>query len=271
MLEALRTTLKAIQAMLNKCVKKVNGLTPDADGNVQIGWQELADKPFGEEIVTLVDNQTITLEDGQGTVSYAMEFIEGQEYIVLYNGVVYRSTAVPMTVEGIGSGMAVGNASVFGGENTGEPFLMGSADGMTMIIAIDGSSEVVLTVISEGIKKIDAKYLPESPFVYYYTEPIVGDDCYIYADEARTRKVTASELLAVKDVVKIKHTYEVYKSGTNKKVPITVYVTPIEVQDWTQPAGYAMCNIPYVVADSGTPIYLALYTAEYTGSEEEEE
>lgn len=47
MLETLRTTLKAIQAMLNKCVKKVNGITPDADGNVNIkvSWQEVTGRP----------------------------------------------------------------------------------------------------------------------------------------------------------------------------------------------------------------------------------
>ncbi len=45
MLEAIKTALKAIQALLNKCVKKINGITPDVNGNVQIGWQEIPDKP----------------------------------------------------------------------------------------------------------------------------------------------------------------------------------------------------------------------------------
>lgn len=46
MLEAIKTTLKAIQALLNKCVKKVNGVTPDADGNVTVQWDGIGNKPF---------------------------------------------------------------------------------------------------------------------------------------------------------------------------------------------------------------------------------
>lgn len=79
MLEALKTTLKAIQAMLNKCVKTVNGLMPDADGNVNIDmtvdWKRVTGKPS----ISAGTGQ-FSIKEGLSTIaSYICSHAEGCE------------------------------------------------------------------------------------------------------------------------------------------------------------------------------------------------
>lgn len=204
-------------------------------GGGSVDWADIQNKPFGDGLVTLVDNQTITLYDGQGMIEPFVELLLGEEYTVIYNGTEYKSTAIAMTVEGIGSGIAIGNGAIFGGENTGEPFIIGYMNSMTLLAVADGSSEVVLTVIGEEVRKIDAKYIPES--TCFYADSEGTGSYYLFSDEALTQKVTAAELLAAKDNVKIKIT------RTYNDVPMFCYAVPFAVVDSVAAYGFAMCGV----------------------------
>lgn len=94
MLESLRTTLKAIQAMLNKCVKKVNGITPDADGNVQMGWQMIPDKP---SIFFGTGEKSIT--EGEGTKASG-DYSHAEGYETITSGMASHAEGSTTTANG---------------------------------------------------------------------------------------------------------------------------------------------------------------------------
>lgn len=52
------------------------------------------------------------------------ELIDGEKYIVEWDGEKYQCTASPFSMEGL-SGFAIGNWGIVGEENTGEPFVIG--------------------------------------------------------------------------------------------------------------------------------------------------
>lgn len=127
-------------------------------------WNKMQNKPFDEETVVLVDNRTIPIQsDGFAQIEPPFTLVAGQEYIVIYNGTEYKVTAKEIIGSGI-TAVFVGNQLVVNGEDTGEPFAIGYTEmieTVSSITALDGSSEVVLTVIGTEVKTIDKKYLPE--------------------------------------------------------------------------------------------------------------
>jgi len=237
MLESLRTTLKAIQALLDKCVKKINGITPDAEGNVDIGWQKLKDKPFGEEIETFVNNQTFTLIENpsfgayEGTIEPHVVLVAGRKYTVIYNGVEYNVTAM---LHGNASVIVMGNTAKLGGVDTGEPFLILGNNSTSAIVALDGSTKVTLTIIGPNLKQIDAKYIPpvEAMARIFYFTHTASATMYIYKDKSKTEQLTPKEL---KDCVDngipfvLKNTvggfcYPVYADANNYSGDVYVFI-----------------------------------------------
>lgn len=83
--------------------------------------------------------------------------VAGQEYDVLWDGILYKLTAFEFN-----GGVVVGNQSMMGqGENTGEPFVLGSFDGALVYFAnSDGEHTFSLSGYHEAIKKIDNVFLP---------------------------------------------------------------------------------------------------------------
>lgn len=102
---------------------------------------------------------------------FSMEMELGKTYIVTYNGETY--TCVSQEVdpgEGV-SFVAVGNAGIMGGEDTGEPFLlfvlpaeMSNASGgaSAMMLVNDGSTEATIQIQYDGVvyHKLDPGYMP---------------------------------------------------------------------------------------------------------------
>ena len=107
----------------------------------------------GEVVTTILDNQVIELdEEGWGEVEVFSPLIDGEEYTVIFNGKEYMTTATTMTVEPYGTGIALGNKAIFGGEDTGENFIIGYARSWIAVIAWDDSTKVTLSIIGPTIK-----------------------------------------------------------------------------------------------------------------------
>lgn len=136
-------------------------------------WNDLTDKPFGEGSgePEFFGDYTWTFGDsgipgvfGWGTTKVEFSLIEGEFYLVMWNGVGHNCTAVTATFDGVDC-VGVGNLSLIGlGEDTQEPFLIG--------VAVDGSRAAAFTTengathtvsfihATSAIKTLDPKYLP---------------------------------------------------------------------------------------------------------------
>lgn len=162
-------------------------------------------------------------------------------------------------VPGFGSSIAVGNASMFGGQNTGEPFLIGYTDGGCLIIPLDNPSEVVLTLIGPKIKTLDANYTPVACFY------VNKDDDYIYKDAELTQKVGRDELIAVGNSVRLKGDFPFWLNdhqGIGIDEGVTAYLIPNAIFIGL---GYAACSIMIQGGVEDIVTRYVFYTAEYTG------
>lgn len=188
---------KSIQEKL-KPVRSINGVTPDADGNVEItqgaaSWNDLTDKPFGEEYdyeqfltinarydYTVVENAAIPFAV-TARVQPPFSTTVGFEF-----GETYRFTVGDYVFEGLcttnGSIAGIGNIFLFyvrnnqdksyedlitaGYKDTGEDFFMWFNGEVIIsrrefIDNIPSTKEIICEKRSTVITKIDPKYLPE--------------------------------------------------------------------------------------------------------------
>jgi hypothetical protein len=96
-------------------------------------------------------------------IENAPELTAGETYTVVYNGTEYNCVCQPAP-EGLSQdaeAVAMGNFSVAGGENTGEPFAMMISCMFNRVDVIDlsNASVVQVAITKEKINKIDKKYL----------------------------------------------------------------------------------------------------------------
>ena len=168
-------------------VKTVNGAEPDENGNieVQVGVQsdlsvnDKTDPRYvhgrlawveNEERVLLEETTFTKLDNGMFGTLVDFKLVVGDPYIIKWQGVEYECVAFEELFneqEGIG----VGNKVVTGGENTGEPFVLGCPVGTDSIIAIDVTNtleEVTFSIChkKEVVHHLDPKYIKDM----YYTE-----------------------------------------------------------------------------------------------------
>lgn len=132
-----------------------------------ISFNDLRDRPFGESTEVLFD-QRVEFTDGDGEVgTYTGPFTELLEadktYSVTYNGNVYK--CVPLDDLGAGYPTFIGNTSVMGGADTGEPFaivVVEDPDGGigTSIISCAGDTSATVKIEKSVIHTIDPKFLP---------------------------------------------------------------------------------------------------------------
>ena len=109
---------------------------------------------------TLVDNILIeaVISGDTATIEnpFSLELIEGNNYIVTWNGVDYNVVCYVLA-----GALALGNASILHlGEDTEEPFLIGGFDVIYLYTTDDGAITISIKGLSEYIKKIDSKFLP---------------------------------------------------------------------------------------------------------------
>lgn len=135
-------------------------------------WNDLTDKPFGEEtgFVEKIPEITLPLENGEGVIPmYVPELIDGAIYTVTINGTVYNTKGVVIPAEG-GSMGGLGNLSMIGMKETGEPFaiLLQTKAGYEVngyggfFLSLDSTiNEVTIRVTGNEtvIKKLDNKYI----------------------------------------------------------------------------------------------------------------
>ena len=139
-------------------------------------WNDLTDKPFYEEASTVeVLAETALIVDAdlaEGFIFTNPITLEAEKtYNINYNGVSYSCVANELAMEGKTS-ITLGNMSVIGGEDTGEPFalLVFPADlavqnGFYMqVMPLDEASSVTISIYQETTvtHPIEGKYLPKA-------------------------------------------------------------------------------------------------------------
>ena len=148
---------------------------PDNAINVQPDWNQSDENAadyvknrthwskttIGEVLPETTVNGESGWASGTGMVSiqYPVSFILGETYTVNWNGVEYQCVAYEL------AGLpAIGNGSMMGGSDTGEPFLIGADDTECMVFVLDDSTSVTISIMGEieEIHKLDEKFIPDS-------------------------------------------------------------------------------------------------------------
>lgn len=92
----------------------------------------------------------------------------GETYTVTYNGNDYNCVcqSAPSGLSEDANAVAMGNFSVAGGDNTGEPFAMMISAMFNRVDVIDlsGASAVKVKIVGEVVHTIDKKYLPSNDY-----------------------------------------------------------------------------------------------------------
>ena len=157
-----------VKAIGRNCVPK---LQPDWNQNDDTQPDYVKNRPFytGDPVeAVLVEESAIPFElvDGpDGSAIYVAEFpstvevTAGETYKVSWDGTVYECTSVSG-----GSEIGIGNLSIMGGPDTGEPFFIVVINGDVMSIATADTSASHTFSISRAVVpvvKIDKKYLAQ--------------------------------------------------------------------------------------------------------------
>ena len=153
-LSGLRTFLKPLMRLINRKAET---------------WDELKEKPFGSEIKEY-DKEILPLTNSittdNSTFNLTDVLIEGQTYIVTWDGVNYECIA--RNYDGY---IMLGNNAIYEYDNdittdTGEPFAMeteeGNANGWIYLAEGDTSEHsisITAHIVEETITKLDGKYL----------------------------------------------------------------------------------------------------------------
>lgn len=126
-------------------------------------------------------NNMIPNGDGSYALATNFNFMEGRTYRITFDGIEYMCKAFSAML-GTQSGEGVGNMALLGGEDTGEPFLMGT-DGTSHLVCFTPSSEASHTLyvelLVENIKPLPEKYLPKEAILAmideYISEALGGE------------------------------------------------------------------------------------------------
>ena len=114
-----------------------------------------------KKIGTVLTETTVAIdpEVGAAELTTVVPFMEGQSCTVTWNGTEYVCTTL---VPGDEDTFVLGNLSIEGGEDTGEPFCLVCYPYGTVIVPLDGSETVTLSITGmvESVTKIPEKYLP---------------------------------------------------------------------------------------------------------------
>ena len=120
----------------------------------------IPDMYYTEEVELLPETAlTFAPNEDMGGMNVAMMVVDftlqtGEEYTVVYNGTKY-------TCEALGFGF-LGNASVEGGEDTGEPFAIIVVDDSLVIIPLEEITTATLQISGSGVTQIPEKYIPDA-------------------------------------------------------------------------------------------------------------
>lgn len=240
---------------------------PGYSGNTQADWNAaegepgyILNKPFGAEMGMVLPECNLTYDESEGVMllpePFASPLADGGAYIVNWNGAKWNTTAKSLVEDGV-TLIALGNLSAMGqGDDTGEPFIimempsaMATEMGIyAMIMALDGTTELALSIEGEIVKKIDEKYIPDAGSAFVYG----GSDNYIYSDEDTSNPANRMTMAMVKKTVESGR--QVYLVVVNES--FSVYLLPVFA--FTEQYGIAYTMIFGQSATAKT-----YYTAEY--------
>lgn len=221
--------------------------------------------PYSETGVAILPETTVEIDpdSGEGYILDEFELVGGNTYTVMWNGMEYSCVAQPLVDDSGVYGAAVGDVGLVdvGEPVTGEPFVIISFIGALaaeygvygVVVALDGSESVTLSINGEVVHKLDAKYLPDTTFLY-----VSLDDDYLYKNKSfgdENNRVTNDYLrsLFVKPGKVLICGDSVWGNGS-EVIPTTLYIDIAVYMDATE---FGMAITTY-----GNKTY---YTAEYTG------
>lgn len=137
------------------------------DKNHTHSWNDLQNKPFGDEIEseeTLMSNKTISMYgDGWYRVTPVVELIEGITYKVTFNGTTYESVAWVSPTTGT---ICIGNGEIYGGEDYGNwnaPFAFEYNNGAFSLYSNEiGSATFSIIKVVADVTKLDDRFIPDT-------------------------------------------------------------------------------------------------------------
>ena len=160
---------------------------PDDIGAGVASWNDLQDRPFGEEIEKVILVETFTDEYGEETPNrnrFELTLEEGKSYIVNWDEVEYECVCFVDTWDRL----VIGNAFLMEtGDDTNEPFLIGIQEGDSFVKArVGGEHTLSISSITETIKTLDEKYLPTAEDEDILNLLIESDAISVVADKNET-------------------------------------------------------------------------------------
>ena len=134
-------------------------------------------------IVELFPSMSVRFDDESiAVLANIFDFTEGTEYEITWDGVAYKSTAKKIEMEGQ-TACFIGNASMAGLEDTGEPFLImpnGNAKVMWIDLNMSGIADHTIEVkgpkTSIKFHPMEHGYLPDAYVTEYSTSDILGNE-----------------------------------------------------------------------------------------------
>lgn len=113
--------------------------------------------PILENCVTVLD------EEGMGYITAPVTLEAGKTYIVTYNGTEYECVAIEF-VEDETHIVAIGNGEIIGLAGSNEPFALLNTQGMSILVALDGSTEATISILEKVAykRKLPVELLPET-------------------------------------------------------------------------------------------------------------
>ena len=138
------------------CMNKSQGGT----GGVS-SWNDLTDKPFYDDYVTILEETELELIENQGIamamISLPIEANAGDEFIVNHNGVDYRCVANADAI--------IGNSVMSGLEDTGEPFAVQILGSASVYLSLVGNVATTISIKKYRPATLERKYLSDFPVI----------------------------------------------------------------------------------------------------------
>lgn len=153
-----QTTFPVIYAQKPDGYKCVDNSVPDT----RVSFNDLKDKPFEEISFCYLPESKLDFNVDMGggmmiaMVSLNANMVHGGVYKVVYNGTEYGCSGILAA----GLGIACGNMSPMGGDDTGEPFVIISSGEGTMVLPLDGSTSATVSIYGMLTQKLDPKFIP---------------------------------------------------------------------------------------------------------------
>lgn len=174
--KAAKTDIPTIPTALpNPNALTINGQVYDGSAEVNVDIQEQISADWNQndsaqpdyiknrthytEIVELFPESVVDTT-GNSNPKVDFTFEEGKVYTVTYNGVMYNCEAWSFEDNGVPI-IIIGNKTISGEVDTGEPFAIGISDGEFLVIDLDETvTQATVKIEGEIVHQIDKKYLP---------------------------------------------------------------------------------------------------------------